>query len=518
MPLPLALLLACHPAGTPGVDDPQVDDTAPVDSPTDTHDSPVDTSDSVETPVEWSWLHGVWNAKLAYTDPFAYESVASVPFRFVVSGDVISATSGSVTYDVTTTEDPQTVTLHVEAGGPEQDGGSYTYVEDIVLTERADDDTLVGVYAESRHVYDADGDELFGEESVAFAEFGRVDRIDATPTQGLTLLGSAIPTNNGEYAVNVRVQDGYAYLPHYADGLFIYDVRDPAAITLVGTSPAGSGDWNDVKLYASDERTYAMVASSTDGLVVVDVTDPTAPVVVNALPGVGGMVHTLAIEGTTAYLATLGSRGRGGGLVTVDITDPASPVVLGEWLAAEAGGSFVHDLFIDDGIAYLCAWEGGLVLVDVTDPTNLQRIAQVEYDPGNMTSHSVWVTDAPGRKVALEGGEGWGTHLRIIDVDPTSADYLQVIGELALPEQVSIHNIMMGSGTTAVVAWYQYGVRLVDISDPTQPTMVGWAQQWDPEDPRNGAGYYEGAVGVDVVDDKVYVADIWDDLLVYGVE
>jgi hypothetical protein len=472
-----------------------------------------DDSGTTMTPG-WDWLDGVWNVYGVQTDPEPAESVNYTPYRFVVDGDGVSVVHPGFNVKTQVTVEPFGISM--KYGGHEAYGdGSYTYACEILLDTKVSDTQLTGIFTDNVTMYDADGNVTDSYQFTVIEDFRKVETLDASVSQGLTLLGKATPLNDGQYSVNVRVAGDYAYVAHYADGLLVYNVSDPTVPAMVASAPASAGYWNDVKLYEKDGQRFALMASSREGLVVVDVTDPLAPTQVATLFPTGENVHTLAVEGDYAYLATMGPRGQYGSLDIVDIHDPLNPVELGSWSSQESGGSFVHDLYVRDGIAYLCTWEGGLALVDVSDPTAPTMVGQVDYDT-DMTSHSVWVTDAPGRLVALEGGENWDTHLRVIDVDPASPEYLTVLGELALPPQVSIHNIMMGEGTTALIAWYQYGVRLVDIADPTNPNFVGWANTWDPADSRSGQLFFEGAVGVDYVDGKVYVADMWDDLEVYG--
>lgn len=59
-------------------------------------------------------------------------------------------------------------------------------------------------------------------------------------------------------------------------------------------------------------------------------------------------------------------------------------------------------------------------------------------------------------------------------------------------------------GDRAYIAYYQDGVRIVDLSDVTQPREVAYYNTWEPTAPGDP---FEGAVGISVVDDLIYVAD-----------
>lgn len=381
--------------------------------------------------------------------------------------------------------------------------------------------------------------------------FARVQQFDETVASGITLLGEfnqfeapargqiaheesgaegiEVASSSSKVAVNVRVEGNYAYVVRLGDGLRIVDISNPAQPRAVGHAhPDDVGGWyyNDVKLFQHDGKQYAAVSDSHIGMVIYDVSVPSNPTFVSSffpdLMSQGDILnnHTLAIEGTTAYLANYGGslaldpagEGESGGLLMVDISDPTEPRELGRWLTAEVGGSFTHDLFVKDNIAYLASWEAGLVMLDVHNPAEPFVLGNFTYE--RMTSHSVWVTEAGGRTVAVHGDEDYGSHIRIVDVDPDSAEFMTQIGEFMMRPQVSVHNIM-AIGAEVIASHYQDGVRILDIRDPTKPTLKAWYNTFrGHSDPTTGYSFYEGVCGVDVVGDKLYLADINRGLMV----
>jgi hypothetical protein len=293
---------------------------------------------------------------------------------------------------------------------------------------------------------------------------------DAAPAQGLSLLGeyagsSLDPWSRTAEPVNVRVSDGLAFVAIKGDGLRIIDVSDPAAMKQVGHRHRPGG-YNDVKLAerASDGARFALCSGDPVGVDVVDVSDPGNPRVVTNFSQ-SGSVHTLFLEGDRAYLAD-------DGLSVWDIADPAAPILLGEYylpVDPVKGGASVHDLMVRDGIAYLNYWTRGLVWVDTRDPTAIAQLGLFDdYElPG---SHSNWVTEVNGCLVSVHGDEGYAAHLRVIGVDPRCPEQEgRQLGELSLRPEVSIHNIM-ALGTTAYVAHYQDGVRVMSRIRPRR----GW--------------------------------------------
>jgi hypothetical protein len=336
--------------------------------------------------------------------------------------------------------------------------------------------------------------------------------------------GSWVPPSSGGLTVNVRVQDGLAYLARYKGGLHILDVSNPLAPKELGASPVEQSDelYNDVKMADGPDGTrYALMASNRRGVIVIDVTDPTAPSEVTRFPPVPEgaphiNIHTLFLETrgaqTLGYLASVTS----GGLAVYDVTDPAHPEPIVGYthpLAAHDRSAHLHDLYVENGRAYLNYWSAGLAVVDVTpDPPAATLVGR--YDGyTRRTSHSNWVTTAGGRKVAVTGDEDFGAHVHIVDAGETSATFMTRIGEFQLRPEVSVHNIM-AFGDKAYVAYYQDGLRILDLADPKAPKALKYFNTWDG---RNGASFYEGATGIDVdlAAGLIYVADTERGLLIF---
>jgi hypothetical protein len=336
---------------------------------------------------------------------------------------------------------------------------------------------------------------------VCTAKMVRATRYEGeNESYGLTFLGELRDPSWGPgFTFNVRVAGTLAYLIRI-DGLHIIETADPANPVEVGSwKRTGDGYSNDVKLVEANGKRYALIADSP--VDVVDVTDPTMPRLVAQIPE---EAHTLFTEtrGGTHY-AYFGNYD--GTCPVFDITNPELPVRLGRFTTE---GSNVHDLMVQDGIAYLSAWEAGLYVVDFTTPATPTLVGRMASTTAN-TSHSPWATVAGGgRKVVLHGGENYGAHLDVIDADPSSPQFLQSIGSYTTRDHVSIHNVM-AIGSRAYFTYYQDGVRVVSLADPTRPEQLGYFNTWDPQGAASSSRFFEGAVGIDVdpVRKLIFVAD-----------
>ena len=70
-------------------------------------------------------------------------------------------------------------------------------------------------------------------------------------------------------------------------------------------------------------------------------------------------------------------------------------------------------------------------------------------------------------------------------------------------------------GNTGYLAHYQDGFRVVDLSDVAAPRQLGFFNSWSGPAEPYGMSFYEGAIGVHVLGDRVYIADTHRGLLVF---
>ncbi len=458
---------------------------------------------------------GIWHLDLDFDD----FGKAPGAVRIDLSGDDLEGlVFGRETEDVRLTS-TDLFMRHVEV----DDQGNEVATRTFDACEAREDGTLAGNYARCNPE---------GECSAASFVAYKVEPLDEEPADGVTLVsewnGAPGATWSDETVTyNVRHRGDLAYVIRGSDGLHIVDLADPAAPSDLGHLPALYPEvgeyYNDVKIAEREDGSiFALAASNIRGVVVMDVSDPQAPAEVLAFPEPDPQaedptvnVHSIFVEGQRIYFTVFG------GIEIYDIADPAAPVQLGGyWLPdLDTAGGFVHDLYVEDGVAYLDYWNRGLVVVDTSvDPADPTVLGVFDaYD--RRTSHSNWVTTAGGRRVAVHGDEDFDAHLRVVDVDPDSATAFQEIGAYQTRPEVSIHNIM-ALGEEALVTYYQDGLRVVDLSDPTEPVETAHFQTWPGPEPGYGRMFYEGALGVDYDSDRdlVLLADTHRGLLLLSLD
>jgi len=326
---------------------------------------------------------------------------------------------------------------------------------------------------------------------------------------GLELVGEARGGGIRGAAVNVTVVDGYAYVAEQqeclAPGLRIFDVRDPARPVEVGSYDIDYGA-NDVEVVVAGDRRYAIV--SDENTSIIDVTDPAAPRLAGSLREYSHSVFLERRGGRSLiYLANYGAY-----VPVFDVTDPEAPVLLGRraFSPEEAPDLGIHDLYVEDGIAYVNGTFGGFLVVDLRDSIGQGRL--LGSTPADY-SHQAWVAEIAGRRLAVHGDEGDAAHLRVIDVDPASPTFMADLATYETRPEVSIHNMQI-VGDLAYVTYYQDGLRLVDLSTPTASREIAHFNTWDLV--VGGGHFFSGAIGVFVPPDEqlIYVADTERGLLV----
>jgi len=191
---------------------------------------------------------------------------------------------------------------------------------------------------------------------------------------------------------------------------------------------------------------HAFIANGLAGLVIVDVANPAAARVVATLSTRERTLDVAVVDGV-AYLAD------NGGLRVIDVTDPTKPL---EVVSVPDSTEVATRLAVANGYAYL-AGSRGVVVLDVRDPTSPQEATVV----GSSTELDIAVN---GQYVYATDFSGSGA-LNVYDVSEPGAPRAVA----RLPGSVSdLHFV----ADTAYAFISQEGMRILDVADPTTPTVV----------------------------------------------
>ena len=298
------------------------------------------------------------------------------------------------------------------------------------------------------------------------------------------------PETNREYALVGRT-----------DGTSFVDITDPANPVLKGDLPLTEGatpnSWRDIKVYAD----HAFVVADNvgeHGMQIFDLTrlreDSDAPVTFTEDAIYDGIAsaHNVVINEDTGFAYIVGSSGGGetcgGGLHIVNIQNPLSPQFAGCFADPSTGRSgtgYSHDAqcVIYEGPdtehqgKEICfnSNETALSISDVTDKENPVALSVAEY-PNVSYAHQGWVTDDfeyfyMNDEIDELSGKAVGTRTLIWNI--TDLDDPLLEKEFTSENLSSDHNLYI-QGDVMYQSNYMSGLRILDISDRTNPVEIGF--------------------------------------------
>ena len=254
------------------------------------------------------------------------------------------------------------------------------------------------------------------------------------------------------------------------DTLFAWDLRNPRIPTLTAALTVDARTVNDVKIRSDGTLAVLTHEGSVDGLngiTLLDLTEPLQPTILTRFSaGLESGVHNVWIEGDFVYAV---ADGEGAGLRIIDIsgvTDPLlprAPTVVASFVAET---SFLHDVLVRDGLAFLSHWDAGLIILDVGNgvaggspqqPVEVSRIATA----GGQT-HNAWYWPAAG--YVFVGEEDFDTPGLMHVVDVSDLFHPREVATFGVPGETP-HNFWVDEERGILyAAWYSAGVRAVDVS------------------------------------------------------
>jgi PGF-CTERM protein len=307
------------------------------------------------------------------------------------------------------------------------------------------------------------------------------------------------------------------------DGFAVVDISDPADISVLaerreidigGVSLQTLWDiwpWEDRLVVSGPAQP---TNDSGRGFVLFDVSDPGNPERV-ASQETDTYIHNSYFEDGMVYLTGSALFNEDIPLVIYDVTGD-EPREVGRWSPVDHDGVWedvwlglrvLHDVYVQDGIAYLPYWDAGTWILDVSDPASpevLDRVGDYSLEelrdipstegrreagipPGN--SHYAQVNEdgtllvvgveswSFERAGEVEGGAG-GVDLWDVS-DKTDAQHLAHIEPPESFDQqrgkwfTTSHNCDI-AGDRLYTSWYFGGVKVHDVSDPGNPEELAW--------------------------------------------
>lgn len=285
-----------------------------------------------------------------------------------------------------------------------------------------------------------------------------------------------------------------------ADGTaYFWDVTNPADIKRIDSVQVDARTVNDVKI--SEDGKICVISregasNRKNGIVIIDVSNPAdAKIISTFTENLTGGVHNVFIYQDHVYALSNGEK-----YYVINIKDPKNPKIVGKF-ELDTPGHAIHDVWIEDGIAYSSNWDDGVYLVDVGNgvaggsPSNPVAFANYEYPSGAHHATFPFKSKSAGKFYTILGDEifPYGLDMK----GPNVADgFLHFVdfSDMENPEEVArfqvpgtgSHNYWV-DGETLYVAVYNGGIRVVDISGELmgdlykQGREIGWILPSDPK-------------------------------------
>lgn len=339
------------------------------------------------------------------------------------------------------------------------------------------------------------------------------------PCGGVDLV-SYLPLAGVGAEANVRLNDMWGWtddatsrqfvLVGRTDGVTFVDVTDPLEPRALGHLPAAAppATWRDVKVYANHAYVVAD-GSPGHGVQIFDLTRLRDVAVYTSFTEDGrytgvSSVHNIAINEATGFAYAVGSQAGGttcgGGLHMMDLSDATNPSFAGCFSDATTGRSltgYTHDvqcvLYDGPDAEYtgreICIGsnETAVSIADVTDKQNPVAVSTASY-PDAEYVHQGWLTEDQAYFVQndeLDELNGVVTNTRMLVWDVSDLDDPILVQEHFGPTGAVDHNMYV-RGDLLFHSNYHYGLRVIDIADPTSPVERGY---FDTHPPNNARGF-----------------------------
>lgn len=328
------------------------------------------------------------------------------------------------------------------------------------------------------------------------------------------------------------------------DRMYAIDISDPANPVVTDSLMANTRRVNDIMTTPDGKflvHTREGASDRKNGIVIASLEDPAHPKkIAEYTEGLTGGVHSTFIYqqakyGTHIYLTNDGT----GYMHVIDINDPYHPKEVSRWTTRpDQMGNSLHDIDVQDGLAYLSYWNEGLVIVDVGNgikggsPSNPQLVSQFKYDlndlyrdveatggPGFIRgTHTAWrhgkyvfIADEVFPAGPVKGGKDASSfraygRLQAIDVSdiyhPKSVAWYE-------PEHGGVHNVWV-AGDTLYMGAYNAGFRAFDISGELRGDLRAQGREMVHVNTADMTGHTQNSAmtwGVVVRDGLAYVND-----------
>jgi choice-of-anchor B domain-containing protein len=332
--------------------------------------------------------------------------------------------------------------------------------------------------------------------------------------QDTTLVGSWTYDNAYNECWGLVVNDREIAIIGSTEGTHFFDVTNPSTATevaFVAGAYTGGGvihrdyhDFNGYLYVVCDE-------GSSSTLQIIDISN--LPNSVNTVYDSNALftkAHNIFIDTATAKLYACASNTA---IDVYSLSNPTNPTLI---FSYPTGGliGHVHDAFVRNDTAFFNCGNDGLRVLDFSMVNTMGdqpiALAMLSSYPDAGYNHSGWLND-DGTLYIMQD-ENHGYDVKILDVADLSNISVLATFNSGVDSQSMAHNGII-KGDLAYIPYYHDGLRVFDISDPSNPVQT-W--EYDTYAPNSHASY-KGAWGVypNLPSGNIIVSDMQTGLYVF---
>lgn len=412
------------------------------------------------------------------------DGITLSPYAIVQSGSMLFV-AGQFLYiiDISNPREPKQIRRYPASGLGVAALGSFVYVADPVqglLTLDVSDPLNPALRSTYKPAGQCRGVGIKGNHLFVINHEVGVDIMDlADPAEPKWISGIDLP---GE-AHQIDFWDNAAYVASWIAGLQVLNIQNLANPTLMGSCKTA--------MFARDVGAFAnktFLADGIGGLVVFDRTNPFNLRKIGTFP-VSQEASKVAVNGGVAVLAE-----NGVGVHVLDVSGDGDPVLYGTVRAIPNARDFVFR----DSLVYTCSGFG-LHLLDISNPSTPIEISRLGTSPGNaidvMNDVAFVSTDFNGLQIIDCANRAQPKKIGELTVFPIGQEKISTTGV-----KIAGHLAYVSCGSP----WW--GLLVLDVSDPAQPSFVGFHSMGTPI-------YVEGDLAFVLRPSEIRIYDISDPMV-----
>lgn len=209
--------------------------------------------------------------------------------------------------------------------------------------------------------------------------------------------------------------------------------------------------------------------------------------------------HTIMIDGNKMYLNSVTGPATGGHsrMAVFSLANPTNPTLVRKIEQDYPSSDNVHDSYVRNDTCYASSSYGGLFIYKFTSSNQFQLIGSLTSYPEQGYNHSSALT-ANGKTLIFADEVPADLKLKSLDVSNMSNLTVLKTFEPAAGDTATPHNpfIRQGDNNYVIVAYYQSGVQIFDISNPANPVRSGFFDTAPLNCPTCNNENYSGCWGV----------------------